>query len=172
MMPSALRTPAFAAILPADMRLFAMDSPLRGLLSVERVALDVAATSRDQVIAACAALLGGKDEAAERQVRIRLTNREALGSTAMGHGCALPHARLDTLERPIAGFIRAASPVPFGAPDGVGTSHFFVLLVPRNADERHLAMLAAVAERFADPKLRHALATCATAADVVALFEA
>jgi PTS system nitrogen regulatory IIA component len=149
-----------------------MESPLRGLLSVERVALDVAATSREQVIAECASLLAGRDAAAERQVRIRLTNREALGSTAMGHGCALPHARLDTLERPIAGFMRAASPVPFGAPDGAGTSHFFVLLVPSNADERHLAMLAAVAERFADAELRHALATSTTAETIVALFEA
>lgn len=153
------------------MRVFAMSAPLRGLLTPERVALGVAVGSREEVLSLSARLLAGSDEVAVRQVRHRLANREALGSTALGHGCAIPHARLDTLERPNAGFLRTLSPVPFGAPDGAGVSEFFVLLVPRHADENHLAMLAAVAERFGDSSFRTALRECVTADEVVALFD-
>lgn len=158
-------------MLPSVTRLFAMSAPLRGLLLPERVALGVPAESREGILAHAARLLAGGDEHALRQVNARLKNREALGSTALGHGCAIPHARLDTLAQPVAGFLRPRSPVPFDAPDGVDVSEFFVLLVPKQADETHLAILAAVAEKLADSRFRLALAACVTSPEVVALFE-
>jgi PTS system nitrogen regulatory IIA component len=145
---------------------------LRGLVLPRRVALDAVAYTGHDALSIAAALLTESDPAAARAVLQALAERERLGSTALGHGCAVPHARIDALDRPAAAFVRTAAPVPFDAPDGRGVSLFLVLLVPGDADEFHLALLAAAAERFGDRRFVDGLRRAATPHDLVALFDA
>ena len=124
-----------------------------------------------EVLARAAALLAEGDEKLAAGIHAALMQRERLGSTALGLGCAVPHARVDALDRAMAACVRTAAPVPFDAPDGRGVSTFLVLLVPHDADETHLEMLAAAAERVADPKFRAALRDCSSAVEVVSLVD-
>src|SRR5262245_53371743 len=63
-----------------------------------------------------------------------LERREDAGSTALGFGLAIPHARIDGIAHALTLFLRTRRPIPFGAPDGQPTSNFFVIMVPATGD--------------------------------------
>ena len=79
-----------------------------------------------------------------------LLARENLGSTGLGKGFALPHARLDTLPALFALFVRLARPIEFAAIDGQPVDLIILLLTPANAGSQHLAMLAALSRPLRD----------------------
>jgi PTS system nitrogen regulatory IIA component len=99
-----------------------------------------------------------------------LEQREKAGSTAIGSGIAIPHARIAGLDRIQAAYFRLKSPIPFDAPDDVPVSDVFVLLVPRGATEEHLLLLATVSQLFADRQFRDALHRCTDPKQVHALI--
>jgi PTS system nitrogen regulatory IIA component len=72
-----------------------------------------------------------------------LSRREQAGSTGLGEGLALPHARIEGLDRIQVLYARLKSPIPFGAPDRKPVSDVLVLLVPYPASEEHLQLLSA-----------------------------
>lgn len=104
-----------------------------------------------------------------------LIAREKLGSTAMGQGVAIPHARLPQLDRIVGVFARLEAPVDFEAADGIGVDLIFALLAPEEAGADHLRALAKVSRLLRDettraklrgsddPKALHALITDLTA---------
>ncbi len=73
-----------------------------------------------------------------------LQARETLGSTGLGNGFALPHARLDALAKPFALFVRLARPIEFAAIDERPVDLVILLLTPVNGGNQHLATLAAL----------------------------
>ena len=79
-----------------------------------------------------------------------LLARENLGSTGLGKGFALPHARLDTSHGFFALFVRLARPVEFAAIDGQPVDLIILLLTPANAGNQHLAMLATLSRPLRD----------------------
>lgn len=92
-----------------------------------------------------------------QEVFSRLIGRERLGSTGIGHGVAIPHSRNPHCKAPIAGFLKLAEPVDFDAIDGEPVDLVFVLLVPEEADDAHLALLGQVASVMNDAETRSAL---------------
>jgi PTS system nitrogen regulatory IIA component len=145
---------------------------LAGLLSPWRIALDVPAAHASDVLAHCAKLLAETDASLAQDIRADLAAREALGSTALGRGCAVPHTRWRDDRPPRCAFVRTAAPIAFDAPDGRKVDLFLALLVPRDADETHLAMLAAAAARFAEASVVTRLRRAASARDAEALLVA
>ena len=99
-----------------------------------------------------------------------LVEREKVGSTGLGQGLAIPHARVPGLSQVIAAFARTADAIPFDAPDGKPVSDLLVILVSRHATEAHLSLLAAAAEMFCNAAFRERLRACADAAAVHAAF--
>lgn len=94
-----------------------------------------------------------------------LWRREQAGSTGIGHGVAIPHARVGAIDAPFTLYFRLRQPIPFAALDGADVRHLLVLLVPRDeADQAHLDLLARVAARFAEAGFRRRL-DAATDAD-------
>lgn len=84
-----------------------------------------------------------------------LARREQVGSTGIGRGVALPHARVTGIAHPLLMFLRARPAIDFAAADGLPVSLILVILVPAHGDpEVHLQLLAAVAEAFADRDFR------------------
>lgn len=79
--------------------------------------------------------------------------REQLGSTGMGGGVAIPHARISGLKRPFGILACIKRPIAFDAIDGKPVDVFFVLLLPADADPDHLHALASVARVLRDPAL-------------------
>lgn len=103
-----------------------------------------------------------------RDVLEALMARERLGSTAVGAGVAIPHCRLEACTAPVAALVHLAVPVDFDAPDGEPVDLLFVLVVPGEAHEEHLELLAAAARALNEPAYRAALRDAAGDAD---LFE-
>jgi len=140
------------------------------ILGATDVALDVDAGSRDALLAFVSALLARNHGLSEPDVRLALVAREGLGCTSLGHGVALPHARMAGLAGPAAAFVRTKAPVEFGAADGKPVACFLALLVPAEAAEAHLKLLAEAATLLNDPTFRAAVRSADDPADVARLF--
>jgi PTS system nitrogen regulatory IIA component len=74
--------------------------------------------------------------------------REDLGSTGVGSGIAIPHARLEGLSQMVGLFARLERPVDWRAVDGKPVDLVFLLLSPNGADSEHLSALALVTRRL------------------------
>jgi PTS system nitrogen regulatory IIA component len=79
-----------------------------------------------------------------------LQERESLGPTGVGHGIALPHARLDGLERIVGIFVRLEKPMEFDAVDRQPVDLIFTLLAPKDSGVEHLKTLALVSRTMRD----------------------
>ena len=82
------------------------------------------------------------------EVLTQLAAREKLGSTGLGQGIAIPHCRIENCTHPLGTLITLDDPVDFDAPDGLPVDLIFVLLVPSEAHQQHLDILAGVAGLF------------------------
>ena len=134
---------------------------LTPLLHDEEIVLDADVNDRDRLFSFAAHLLATRHGLDEAEVLGELTAREKLASTALGHGIAIPHARMAKLTEPACAFIRLHQPIAFGAHDGKPVSQFLFLLVPKEASEKHLRLMAAAAGALSDPSVRQELRTCA-----------
>ncbi len=83
--------------------------------------------------------------------------RELLAGTGVGHGVALPHARMAELDRPILTFGRSIAGVPWDAPDGVSAHLVFLLLSPEREYGRQLQILATLSRALGDESNRQRL---------------
>jgi len=81
-----------------------------------------------------------------------LQAREQLGSTGLGKGFALPHARLEALNTLFALFVRLARPIEFTAIDGLPVDLVVLLLTPASMANEHLALLATLARPLRDER--------------------
>jgi PTS system nitrogen regulatory IIA component len=119
------------------------------LLTPDSVVADLQVRSRGALLEALAQLMAPTDQALS--VLEALTEREGLGSTALGSGFALPHGRSAVLEQPRAAFVRLIRPVAFGASDGRPVDLFAAIVTPHHFTTEHLSLLADIATRASDP---------------------
>ena len=80
--------------------------------------------------------------------------REALGPTGVGHGVALPHARLPDLEDVLGVFILLEKPIDFDAVDRQPVDLVFALFAPEKSVVEHLKALALVSRTLREPAVR------------------
>ncbi len=120
-----------------------------------------------QTLAARAAELTGLGEKAILEV---LTQREKLGSTAVGSGVAIPHGKLPKLNRVLGLFARLAKPIDFEAMDGQPVDLIFLLLAPEGAGADHLKALARVARVLRDPEVARKLRDASSADGIYAVL--
>lgn len=140
------------------------------LLARDGVVLRSGASSKRQalhVVAEAAAAALGLPEA---RVMEALLEREALGSTGLGSGVAVPHARIEGLDRVLAVFVRLDTPVAFGAVDDRPVDLLFALFAPPRDGAGHLRALAAVSRALRSPELREHLRKARTPDAIHALF--
>jgi PTS system nitrogen regulatory IIA component len=122
------------------------------LLSPTGVMIDVRASNKQRLLQELAA------NAAERlglnvdQVAPYLLKREELGSTGIGRGVAIPHARLPNLEKPFGLLAKLKQPMEFDAIDGQAVDIVFVLLLPAVADDKQIGALALVGRTLRPPE--------------------
>ena len=93
----------------------------------------------------------------ERQLLGALTAREGLGSTGMGEGIAIPHARLAGIEHPLGLYAHLKTPVDFDAIDGRPVDLVFLLLLPADPRGEQLQALACVSRCLRNPQTAAAL---------------
>ncbi len=120
-------------------------------ISVERISAANPAASKKRVLEEVAELLASSsDELTQGNVFDKLLERERLGSTGLGHGIALPHARVAGVTEARGAFVQLQSAADFDALDQQPVDLVFGLLVPEEATEEHLQLLAKLATLFSD----------------------
>lgn len=127
------------------------------LLSADRIVVMVEPMDRERVLDTAARLLAGASTAHADTIGQCLRQRERLGSTAIGHGVAIPHGRSNVFQETRACFMRLQHPVDFDAGDGEPVDLVFAMAVPEHFTQQHLQLLSELAERFADQSYCDAL---------------
>lgn len=140
------------------------------LLATDGVVLRSGASSKRQAlhtVADTAARVLGLNE---NRVLESLLEREALGSTGLGSGVAVPHARVEGLERIVAVFVRLDTPVAYDAVDDRPVDLIFALFAPPSDGAEHLRALAAASRALRSSEMRQQLRQAHTADAIRALF--
>ena len=96
----------------------------------------------------------------------QLIAREKLGSTGLGRGIAIPHCRVGNCTHAIGGLVTLDAPIEFDAPDDLPVDLLFVLLVPQEAHQQHLDILASIAGLFQQEEFCRQLRSAGTAAEL------
>lgn len=105
-------------------------------------------------LARLAAMEAGTDPTA---LASALAAREALGSTGVGNGLALPHARLGAVAAPLTWLVRLARPIAYDAVDAAPVDLLVMLLSPEANDAAHLAALAELSRQLRQAEIATAV---------------
>jgi PTS system nitrogen regulatory IIA component len=117
----------------------------------------VTAVSKRQALSIVAEIAARSVDATAADITAKLQARERLSSTGVGHGVAVPHARLRGLERMHGVFVRLETPIDFGAVDEQPVDLIFALLAPADHPAEHLRALARVSRALRQADLRQQL---------------
>ena len=123
---------------------------LSDLLSHDAVLAGLAVPNKKALFQQLAAIAGRLVGVDAKAVVERLSDRERLGSTGFGGGVAIPHGKIDGLDRVVGVFARLAAPIDFSAIDDMPVDMVFLLLSPPDAGVEHLKALARVSRRLRD----------------------
>ena len=126
---------------------------LSTILKPEAVKVVSAASSKKRLLHAIGDLAESAYELDASRVVEALVERESLGPTGVGHGVALPHARLDSIDSVVGAFILLEKPVDFSAVDRQPVDIAFALFAPEEAGVEHLKALALVSRTLRDTSL-------------------
>ncbi|MFQ5469125.1 MAG: PTS IIA-like nitrogen regulatory protein PtsN [Gammaproteobacteria bacterium] len=117
----------------------------------ENIVCKSSASSKKRTLEALSELLAyGEPGLDQEEVFESLCERERLGSTGLGHGVAIPHGRIQGLDKAIGAFMQLETAVDFDAIDGEPVDLICALLVPEKSTDEHLNLLALLAEMFSD----------------------
>ena len=121
----------------------------QNFLTDETVATGVAIHSKKRLLEYVAELFSNQNPQLDvTAIFEKLIERERLGSTGLGKGIALPHARMDGLEHAQAVFLKLQDAIDFDAMDNKPIDLVVALLVPSETNEEHLQILAGLAGFF------------------------
>ncbi len=131
--------------------------PLTDLIAPQAVVPALKVNNKKQALQELAARAAELTGRSEREILDVLTQREKLGSTAIGNGIAIPHGKLAKLDKLFGLFARLERPVDFDALDAQPVDLIFLLLAPEAAGADHLKALARVARLLRDPDVARKL---------------
>jgi len=122
---------------------------MKEILTPARTACQVPGVSKKRLFETIARIISDDQPSLEyEEVFTHLIAREKLGSTGLGQGIAIPHCRLDSCPRPLGTLVTLEQGIDFDAPDERPVDLLFALLVPGEANQQHLDILASVARLF------------------------
>jgi PTS system nitrogen regulatory IIA component len=131
------------------------------VLQLDHIKVFLDATSKDEVIEELFdVLMPGQEATARAQTLAAVLEREALCSTGIGHGAAIPHAKLADGDEIMVAFGLAEKPVDFDAIDGNPVRIFILILCPERIPSLQLRFLARASRLLHDSELRDQLLAC------------
>ncbi|HHL39025.1 MAG TPA: PTS sugar transporter subunit IIA [Deltaproteobacteria bacterium] len=140
---------------------------LSQLLSEEFVAPQVEAEDKRGLLEEMCRDLAAKVDGIECDVLIEsLLEREKLGSTAIGHGVAIPHCKLKGIDRVHVYFARSLRGIDFQTLDDEPVHLFFLIVAPESAVKEHLDVLSAVSRLVRDDSVRERLMAAADGSEI------
>jgi len=132
-------------------------------LSRKAITTEVKAAKKEEVVKELVDLLINTGEIEKRHRNKLIDNlmaRESLGSTAIGQGIAIPHAKSDCVDKLVAAFGLSKKGVDFDSLDGEPVYIFFLLVAPQDSAGPHLKALARISRLLKDKYLRDSLRSC------------
>jgi PTS system nitrogen regulatory IIA component len=135
-------------------------------LTPDRLLLGYPSTNKRQLFHDLAATAGAATGLDPGVILAALEQREKLGTTGIGLGIAIPHARVAGLDRLTGFFIRLATPIEYDALDDAPVDLVFLLVAPEAASTLQLKALARIARLLRDPELGARLRTEPTPGEV------
>lgn len=143
---------------------------LSDLLSADSILGSLSATNRKQALQIMSEAAAAKLDIDSRLIFDAVMERERLGSTGVGDGVAIPHARLEGLDHVFGLFARLKTPIDFDAIDGRPVDLIFLLLAPEASSAEHLKALARISRIFRREDLRSHLRATDTRDGMIALL--
>ena len=140
------------------------------ILERAAIAPRVSAPNKRQVLAVVSEIAARQFALDAGGILDALAEREAASSTGVGYGVAVPHARLEGLQRMRAVFVRLDHPVEFDSVDDQPVDLIFALFAPPNASTEHLRTLARVSRLLRQGDLREQLRQARTPDAIHALL--
>jgi nitrogen PTS system EIIA component len=150
----------------STMRLSGAVMKIPDLLSPADVMIDVRVSDKNGLLRELATKAASSLKLRVDQVAPLLLKREDLGSTGIGRGVAIPHARLPELYRPFGLLAKLKQPIEFDAIDGQAVDIVFVLLLPAAAENGQLGALALVARTLRPPEVLVGLRRAKTVSEI------
>jgi nitrogen PTS system EIIA component len=126
-------------------------------LSRETIVPALASRDKNAALEEMAGYLGSTHRLDKDKVLKVLLERERISTTAIGEGVAIPHGKLNGVERVVGVFARSPEGIDFASLDGAPTHLFFVLVAPENAAADHLKALARISRLLKDEAFRRRL---------------
>lgn len=131
---------------------------IEDILTPERSIINVAVSSKKKLLERLSSLVAEEiGDASADDIYERLLARERMGSTGIGEGIAIPHCRLTHCEHAFGMLLRLQNPIDYDSIDGHSVDLVFALLVPEEATDEHLQILATLARNFNQEEYREAL---------------
>jgi len=140
-------------------------------LKSDEIFLDVSETSKKELLEKIAAIAAPKTGIETSLIFDALVERERLGTTGIGRGVAIPHARLAHLDELFCTFVRVQPAVDFEAIDGDPVDLVFVLLVPEESGADHLKALARISKLLRNEEVCQKLRRAKTSEDALKVIK-
>ena len=126
------------------------DVALSELLGLEAILAGYEAANKKQLLQDLSAHAGKALGLESHMLFDALWEREKLGTTGVGHGIAIPHARVSGLDRVQGFFAQMKTPLSFDSVDNQSVDLVFLLLAPQEAGADHLHALACISKVLRD----------------------
>ncbi|QMU62457.1 MAG: PTS fructose transporter subunit IIA [Gammaproteobacteria bacterium] len=131
---------------------------IKDFISEEGIVFSPSATSKKAALEVLSDTLAHQDDSLNKnKVLDALLAREKLGSTGLGEGIAIPHCRMQELENIYVTMLKLEEGVEYEASDDKPVFFLFCLVVPEDANEDHLELLASLAELLDNEQLRNSI---------------
>ena len=131
---------------------------LSDIISVDSIIPDLKARDKSGVLRELAKAICNVESSLEEDSLVKvLEERERLGSTGIGDGVAIPHGKINGIDRPLMCFGRSKQGVDFDSMDAKPVYLFFLLVAPENSAGAHLKVLAKIAKMLKNSGLRKKL---------------
>jgi len=151
-----------------------MDMKLTNLLRQDAISVKLESGNKDDVLTELVDLLivsGGIKKSEKSQILKKLKEREELGSTGIGKGVGIPHAKSSSVKKMVAAFGVSKKGIDFRSLDGEPTYLFFLLIAPGQTPGPHLKALAKISRLLDDKFVRERLRSAKTDTDVMNVLE-
>lgn len=142
-------------------------------LDEDLIKLDFSFKNKDEALKELSKLISRSENVInEKELYGALVEREKIGSTGIGKGVAIPHAKTEAASKLTIAFGRCKDPIVFDSLDGEGVNIFFIFASPAKDSQIYLKVLARISRLIRESKFREKLLYCKTAEEVIQAIRA
>ena len=134
------------------------------------ILLHIDANSKSELFQIAADHLYSKNAIKDKDMFIKaLYERESIGETGVGDGFAIPHAKSETVNRPVVLYIKSNKKIEYESLDDLPVNNFFMLAVPENSGNEHINLLSSIACLLLEGEFKEKLETVSDKPEVIKL---